>query len=108
MRIGAATPTVRPSPMLMVPRIFVLGGRVAKVPASGTVVPSTPFALPPQVYVTPYRSLSVLAQDFLSAASVPATGPLGPVRVTASRVPSTTLTFAGCVGSVPVAPVAGT
>ena len=53
MRIGAATPTVRPSPMLIVPRIFLLGGRVANVPASGTAVPSTAFALPPQVYVTP-------------------------------------------------------
>ena len=53
MRIGAATPTVRPSPMLSVPRICLLGGFVANVPASGTAVPSTPFALPPQVYVTP-------------------------------------------------------
>jgi hypothetical protein len=51
--------------------------------------------------------LSVLAQDFLSAAIEPATGPLGPVSVTVSRVPSTTLTRAGCVGSVLVAAVAG-
>ena len=49
----------------------------------------------------------MLAHDFLSGASVPATGPFGPVSVTVSRVPSTTLTRAGCVGSVPVASVAG-
>ena len=53
MRIGAPTPTVRPSPMLIVPRICLLGGFVANVPVSGTSLPSTAFAVPPQVNVAP-------------------------------------------------------
>ena len=49
----------------------------------------------------------MLAQADLSAVNAPATGPLGPVSVTLTSVPSLTLTRAGCVGSVPVTPVSG-
>ena len=49
MRIGAATPTVRPSPMFSVPRTFSFGVTVRNEPASGTAWPSVPVARPPQV-----------------------------------------------------------
>ncbi len=50
-RIGAATPTVRPSPMLIVARTTFLGFTVWNDPASGAGMLSVPAAVPLQVYV---------------------------------------------------------
>ena len=44
-----ATPTVRPSPMLIVPRTSGFGVTVATVPVSGVVEPSVPVAVPRQL-----------------------------------------------------------
>jgi hypothetical protein len=44
--MGAAIPTVRPSPMLIVPRTVFFGVSVVNLPCSDTVAPSRPMALP--------------------------------------------------------------
>ena len=47
--IGAATPTVRPSPMFTTPRTSFCGATVANVPSSGTALPFSPVAVPDHV-----------------------------------------------------------